>query len=176
MRESCDASRVFAAIGGDDDALSYLSAGLTEVARDDTVAGPRRPHRDPRPGRRRRRDARRAGAARRSSPTPDDELPELSVMASGCLGLVSFPRLPGRVPLERIEELYPALIPALRDHPGIGFVMVRSEARRRAGDRRPRRPPPRLASGSTARTRWPRSGPTPPATCAAPTPSRTAPT
>lgn len=63
-----------------------------------------------------------------ASPTAGEELPELSVMASGCLGLVSFPRLPGRVPLERISELYPSLIPALRDHPGIGFVMVRSEA------------------------------------------------
>ena len=26
-----------------------------------------------------------------------DELPEIVVMASGCLGLVSFPREPGRV-------------------------------------------------------------------------------
>jgi hypothetical protein len=48
-------------------------------------------------------------------------------MASGCLGLVSFPREPGRVTLERIEALYPQLIPALRDHPGIGFLLVRSE-------------------------------------------------
>ena len=39
-------------------------------------------------------------------------------MASGCLGLVSFPRLPGRVSMERIEALYPALIPALRTIPG----------------------------------------------------------
>ena len=39
-------------------------------------------------------------------------------MASGCLGLVSFPREPGRVSLERLEALYPALLPALRDHPG----------------------------------------------------------
>jgi uncharacterized membrane protein YvlD (DUF360 family) len=125
VRESCDAGRVFAAIGGDDDALSYLSAGLTEVARDDTVAG------------RAVRTATRRQVAdgavmleergrREADPGCEDELPELSVMASGCLGLVSFPRLPGRVPLERIEEHYPALIPALRDHPGIGFVMVRS--------------------------------------------------
>ena len=48
-------------------------------------------------------------------------------MASGCLGLISFPREPGRVTLERIEGLYPRLLPALRDHPGIGFVLVRSE-------------------------------------------------
>lgn len=127
VRESCDAGRVFTAIGGDDDALSYLGAGLTEVARDDTVAG-----RTVRVATRRRvadravmldeRDRREA------APAAAGELPELSVMASGCLGLVSFPRLPGRVTLERIEALYPALVPALRGHPGIGFVMVRSEA------------------------------------------------
>ena len=54
-------------------------------------------------------------------------MPELSVMASGCLGLISFPREPGRLTLERIEHLYPELVPALRDHPGIGFMLVRSE-------------------------------------------------
>ncbi|HTT96213.1 MAG TPA: phage holin family protein [Solirubrobacterales bacterium] len=127
VRGSCDAGRVFAAIGGDDDALSYIGAGLTEVARDDTVAG------------RTVRVATRgqvAGGAvmldqegrREVAPAGDGELPELSVMASGCLGLVSFPRLPGRVTLERIEALYPDLIPALREHPGIGFVMVCSTA------------------------------------------------
>jgi uncharacterized membrane protein YvlD (DUF360 family) len=127
VRESCEGGQVLAAIGGDDDALSYLSASLTEVARDDTVAG------------RAVRTATRGQVAdgavmleergrRQTSADGGEELPELSVMASGCLGLVSFPRLPGRVPLERIKELYPHLIPALRDHPGIGFVMVRSEA------------------------------------------------
>ena len=54
-------------------------------------------------------------------------IPELSVMASGCLGLVSFPREPGRVSLERLRALYPGLLPALCRHPGIGFVLVRSE-------------------------------------------------
>ncbi len=127
VRESCDGGRMFTAIGGDDNALSYIGAGLTEVARDDTVAG------------RTVRAATRGQVAdgavmldederRETRSGENGELPELSVMASGCLGLVSFPRLPGRVTLERIEALYPALIPALRDHPGIGFVMVRSEA------------------------------------------------
>jgi hypothetical protein len=55
------------------------------------------------------------------------ELPEVSVMASGCLGLVTFPREPGRVTLERMEERWPTLIPTLREHPGIGFALVRSE-------------------------------------------------
>jgi hypothetical protein len=49
-------------------------------------------------------------------------------MASGCLGLISFPREPGRVTRERIEQLYPDLLPALRGHPGIGFVLVSSAA------------------------------------------------
>jgi hypothetical protein len=29
--------------------------------------------------------------------------------------------------LEQIEDSYPAVLPALRDHPGIGFLLVRSE-------------------------------------------------
>jgi hypothetical protein len=57
----------------------------------------------------------------------DGELPGVSVMASGCLGLITFPRLRGRVTLERIQASWPRLIPALREHPGIGFALVRSE-------------------------------------------------
>jgi uncharacterized membrane protein YvlD (DUF360 family) len=53
--------------------------------------------------------------------------PEVVVMASGCLGLVSFPRQPGRLTLERIQALYPPLVEGLRRHPGIGFLLVRSE-------------------------------------------------
>jgi uncharacterized membrane protein YvlD (DUF360 family) len=51
---------------------------------------------------------------------------EIVVMASGCLGLVYLAREPGRVSLERIDELYPGLVPGLRAHAGIGFVLVRS--------------------------------------------------
>jgi len=126
VRGACEADSVIAAEAGDDDALSYLSAGLTEVARDDTFAA--------RTVRAATRDRRADGvvaldpdARREVERTHDGELPELSVMASGCLGLVSFPREAGRLSLERIEALYPRLVPALRDHPGIGFVLVRSE-------------------------------------------------
>jgi hypothetical protein len=125
VRESCDASRVFAAIGGDDNALSYMSAGLTEMARDDTVAG--RTVRAATRGHVADGAVMLEEAAQSEAGAAAEEQPELSVMASGCLGLVSFPRLPGRVSLERIEGLYPALVPALRDHPGIGFLLVRSE-------------------------------------------------
>jgi uncharacterized membrane protein YvlD (DUF360 family) len=62
-------------------------------------------------------------------PTPAKEPPEIVVMGSGCLGLVYFPRRPGRLTLEEIEEAYPDLIPTLRAHPGIGFLLVRSSRR-----------------------------------------------
>jgi len=58
----------------------------------------------------------------------DNELPEVVTLASGNLGLVSFPRIPHRVTLEEIEERYPAVIPTLREHPGVAFMLVRSAA------------------------------------------------
>ena len=58
---------------------------------------------------------------------PGDPIPELSVMASGCLGLINFPREPGRMTIERLDDLHPALIEGLAAHPGIGFVLIDSE-------------------------------------------------
>ena len=104
-----------------DEALGYLGAGLTEASRGDGAGA---------------RAVRRVTKGRSTDgevslePATNgkaaDELPELVVMASGCLGLVSFPRLPGRVTLEQLEELHPGVVPALRDHPGVGFLLVRS--------------------------------------------------
>lgn len=120
VQAACETDAVAAASGGSDEALAYLSAGLTEMVRDDTVAA--RALRGATRGR--RADGVVALAGDGAAP---HGLPELSVMASGCLGLISFPREPGRVTLERIDELHPRLIGALREHPGIGFVLVRSE-------------------------------------------------
>ncbi len=126
VRAACDPETTIAAEGGDEDALSYLSAGLTEVARDDTAAGGA--VRIATRGRRADGVVTLDPDARRPVEKANGvEVPELSVMASGCLGLISFPREPGRVTLERLEVLYPRLLPALREHPGIGFVLVRSE-------------------------------------------------
>jgi uncharacterized membrane protein YvlD (DUF360 family) len=50
------------------------------------------------------------------------------VLASGGLGLISLPERDHRLSLEEIEALHPGLIGALAGHPGVGFVMVRSEA------------------------------------------------
>jgi uncharacterized membrane protein YvlD (DUF360 family) len=57
------------------------------------------------------------------------QLPEIVVLASGCLGLITFPRLPGRVSRATIDSHYPALLSTLLTHPGIGFVLVRDDDR-----------------------------------------------
>lgn len=56
---------------------------------------------------------------------------DIVVLASGNLGLVSFTEIEGRADLAQIERRHPGLLAALVDHPGIGFVMVRSDADRR---------------------------------------------
>ena len=126
VRSACEPDSTVAVEGGEDDALAYLSAGLTEVARDDTAAAGA--VRIATRGRRANGAVALEGESRREiEQAHGDGVPELSVMASGCLGLVSFPREPDRVSLERIEALYPRLVPTLREHPGVGFLLVRSE-------------------------------------------------
>ncbi|MFE9763868.1 alkaline phosphatase family protein [Streptomyces sp. NPDC005808] len=49
------------------------------------------------------------------------------VLASGNLGLVSFPDVPHRMSREEIDRRHPALLSTLANHPGVGFVLVRSE-------------------------------------------------
>ncbi|MFJ8629795.1 phage holin family protein [Streptomyces sp. NPDC093568] len=56
--------------------------------------------------------------ARRSEPI---------VLASGNLGLVSFPDVPHRMTKEEIDARHPALLTTLANHPGVGFLLVRSE-------------------------------------------------
>jgi uncharacterized membrane protein YvlD (DUF360 family) len=54
------------------------------------------------------------------------EQPVVVALASGNLGLVSFTQWAQRMTLEEIERAYPAVIPGLAEHEGIGFIMVRS--------------------------------------------------
>jgi uncharacterized membrane protein YvlD (DUF360 family) len=49
---------------------------------------------------------------------------EAVVVGSGNLGLVWLPAGPGRLDLTRMEELYPGLVGALANHPGIGWLMA----------------------------------------------------
>ncbi|WP_308402334.1 phage holin family protein [Streptomyces sp. AN091965] len=56
-------------------------------------------------------------------------LAEPIVLASGNLGLVSFPDVPHRMTREEIDRRHPALLPTLANHPGVGFLLVRGEDR-----------------------------------------------
>jgi hypothetical protein len=51
---------------------------------------------------------------------------DLVLIASGNLSMIYFTRRPGRLLLQDIEQLYPGLVDALRAHPGIGFIVVRT--------------------------------------------------
>jgi uncharacterized membrane protein YvlD (DUF360 family) len=126
---ACEAQSVRAEAARNDEALGYLAASLTEASAADNAMG--------RGIRATTRGNRVDGEVRLGEDEDGNEgleipgenglPPELSVMASGCLGLISFPREPGRVTLETIDRLHPKLIPTLQEHPGIGFLLVRSE-------------------------------------------------
>ncbi|MET0769782.1 MAG: phage holin family protein [Solirubrobacteraceae bacterium] len=72
----------------------------------------------------------RADASEDSAHAPDTVAAgkEAVVLGSGNLGLVYLMERPHRLTLEEIDELHPDLVPALRAHPHIGFVLARSAA------------------------------------------------
>jgi hypothetical protein len=61
-------------------------------------------------------------------PPPADES-TIAVVGSGNLGLVWFTGYDHRLTLEELQELHPGLVATLAEHPGIGFLMVRSSER-----------------------------------------------
>ena len=81
---------------------------------------------------------------------------------------------PERLTLEQIAEAHPELLDTLTAHPGIGFVMVRSQEHGHARDRRLRATGAWPTTRSRARTRSPTSTRRRPTICAATTASRTA--
>jgi uncharacterized membrane protein YvlD (DUF360 family) len=70
---------------------------------------------------------REALAERSASDGPGESEEEAVVMVSGSLGLIYLPAISERLTLEQISESHPDLLNTLAAHPGIGFVMVRSE-------------------------------------------------
>ena len=72
----------------------------------------------------------RARAAEQRPASADGLVPRVApgvvAVASGHMAMVSFTQHAGRVPLETVEREFPDLLPALVDHPGIGFLLVRS--------------------------------------------------
>lgn len=79
------------------------------------------------------RPARRPVVVGPDRPRPDagaaEQLPELAVVASGNLGLVWFPRLPGRLTLEEVHERWPRLVPGLVSRESIGVVVAETATR-----------------------------------------------
>lgn len=57
----------------------------------------------------------------------EEEHPEIYALASGNLGLVSFTQWPERMTMEELNQAFPAVIPGLAQHEGVGFVMVSTE-------------------------------------------------
>ena len=53
---------------------------------------------------------------------------QAAVLGSGNLGLVYLMQEPRRLTLEEIDERHPRLIPALREHPHVGWLLVHSQA------------------------------------------------
>ena len=53
---------------------------------------------------------------------------EVVVLGSGNLGLVYLMEEKRRLTMEEIDERHPKLLPALREHPHVGWVLVRSSA------------------------------------------------
>ena len=119
QRHAGDA-HVHAEVGGGEEGRGSFDAGLAELASRPTMTGrTAKALADARDG-----DEPSAAELEAKAAEP---LPEIAVMASGNLGLISFPREPGRVTLEQIEARRPGLLDALRTHEGIGFLLVRSE-------------------------------------------------
>lgn len=72
-----------------------------------------------------------AAAALHSSaaaPEAHQRTDEPVVLASGNLGMVSFPWIPGRATAEQVTRAYPRLLDELRAHPGVGFVLIARES------------------------------------------------
>jgi hypothetical protein len=67
-----------------------------------------------------------AGAPASAEPDPREN--DVVVLASGNMGLVSFPAWSERLTYEQIIDAFPALIPGLLAEAWIGFIMVRSDA------------------------------------------------
>lgn len=66
------------------------------------------------------------GPASRTDTAPG-EASDVVVLASGNLGLISFPHINGRATIETVAERHPGLVRSLAVHPGIGFILMRSE-------------------------------------------------
>ncbi|MFC4855342.1 phage holin family protein [Actinophytocola glycyrrhizae] len=107
--------------GGQQTGGWQLGAALAEAA---TGAGPIARALRARAGKQAAKDRHRTEEGRPSAVTR--AAPGVVVVVSGHVAMVSFTEHEGRVGMETIEREFPDLLPSLVDHPGIGFMLVRS--------------------------------------------------
>jgi uncharacterized membrane protein YvlD (DUF360 family) len=68
-----------------------------------------------------------ATGRKRKAPKNDVSGRDVVVLGSGNLGLVYLLEEPGRMSLEQLHAQHPRLLPAVREHPHIGWVLVSSD-------------------------------------------------
>ncbi len=101
---------------------------------------------------------------------------DVVVLGSGNLGLIYLMEERRRLTLEEIDERHPELIRALREHPHVGWLLVRSSSAARWSWAAMAASGRCTAAEAPGRTRWPTSRRRRPSTCCAPTASSTSPT
>ena len=111
--------------------------------------------------------------AKKKRPKNDVSDRDVVVLGSGNLGLIYLMEERRRLTLEEIDERHPELIPALRSHPHVGWLLVRSSRARRRRARCERHPLPRAGSCRRRGPARPLLARTHPSTCCAPTASST---
>ena len=71
----------------------------------------------------------RTGKSKKKPSKKDVSDRQVVVLGSGNLGLVYLMEEPRRLTMEEIEDRHPRLLPALRSHPHVGWILVRSASR-----------------------------------------------
>jgi hypothetical protein len=130
VRQLLAGQTAVAEAAGADEHWSYLSTPLTEAVREDQMGQAARLIR--RVVRKRTRDGEVAlGPERDRLESQRKEIAsedtDAVVMASGNLGLIYFKAWKERLTWEQIDDAFPGLLAGLTEHPGIGFILVRSE-------------------------------------------------
>ena len=110
---------------------------------------------------------------KKKKPKNDVSDRDVVVMGSGNLGLIYLMEERRRLTMEEIDERHPELLPALRSHPHVGWLLVRSSEHGAVALGRQRHPLPRRKAGSRARIRSRTSRLMRRSICCAPTASST---
>jgi len=109
----------------DDEAMGHVNAALSDV-----VQGDSRTARTVRRLLLRRTSDGKVSLARGEAAVPEASpgVTDVLVLASGNLGVISFPAWKNLMTLEELDAAFPALVPGLVDHPGVSLALVTSAA------------------------------------------------